>query len=138
MTRPRSLFVNASDTPYYHCIGRCVRRALLCGQDPVVGRQQLAQILVERLRLRGERRGQREQRGGDRYAYPVHHDPCAPVGYLCDIMAFRARARQTESWSTRFVFQGPQGVTPDSCGDAGLRLYPRPDGKRLSERSSAW
>jgi len=51
MTRPRSLLVNASDTPYYHCIGRCVRRALLCGQDPVSGKsfEHRKQRILERL-----------------------------------------------------------------------------------------
>lgn len=38
MTRPRSSLVSVSDTPYYHCIGRCVRRAWLCGDDPVTGK----------------------------------------------------------------------------------------------------
>jgi len=38
MTRHRSTLVSPSDTPYYHCIGRCVRRAFLCDEDPVTGK----------------------------------------------------------------------------------------------------
>lgn len=38
MTRPRSSLVSVNDTPYYHCIGRCVRRAFLCGRDSVSGK----------------------------------------------------------------------------------------------------
>jgi len=56
MTRPRSLLVNASDTPYYHCIGRCVRRALLCGQDPVSGKSfdHRKRRILERLKVLAE------------------------------------------------------------------------------------
>lgn len=53
MTRARSTVVSPSDTPYYHCIGRCVRRAFLCGKDPVTGKSfdHRKQRILERLAL---------------------------------------------------------------------------------------
>lgn len=37
MTMPRSSLVSLSDTPWYHIVCRCVRRAYLCGEDTVTG-----------------------------------------------------------------------------------------------------
>jgi hypothetical protein len=53
MTRPRSALVSVSDTPYYHCIGRCVRRSFLCGRDPVSGKSfdHRKQLILDRLAL---------------------------------------------------------------------------------------
>ena len=53
MTRPRSELISLADTPYYHCIARCVRRAFLCGDDHYSGRNfdHRKQWLVDRIAM---------------------------------------------------------------------------------------
>ncbi|WP_199405245.1 transposase [Corallincola holothuriorum] len=56
MTRPRSELVSPADTPYYHCVCRCVRRAFLCGEDRFTNTDysHRKQWVLERLALLGE------------------------------------------------------------------------------------
>jgi len=53
MPHPRYRQVSIENTSYYHCISRCVRRAFLCGADPVTGFnfEHRRQWIVARIKL---------------------------------------------------------------------------------------
>ena len=53
MPKARYRQVSVDSTPYYHCISRCVRRAYLCGSDPVSGYnfEHRRQWIVDRIKL---------------------------------------------------------------------------------------
>ena len=56
MTQARAHTVSTEQHGMYHCVTRCVRRAWLCGVDPLTGRDHNARkpMIVNRIRELGE------------------------------------------------------------------------------------
>ena len=56
MPTPRKKLISLDSTPYYHVMGRCVRRGFLCGKDAATGKnyEHRRQWIVDRLALLAE------------------------------------------------------------------------------------
>lgn len=52
MTLAHSQQISLEETPFYHCVARCVRRAFLCGEDALTGRsyEHRKQWIVDKLK----------------------------------------------------------------------------------------
>ena len=72
MTIARSRQISLQDTPYYHVVSRCVRRAFLCGQDAHSGQsyEHRRQWVVDRLL---------ERHGWRKVAPDTHHPKSDPA-----------------------------------------------------------
>jgi REP element-mobilizing transposase RayT len=113
MTVARRTIVSLDDTPYYHCISRCVRRAFLCGEDAYSGQDfnHRRQWLVDRLTL------QASLFGIDICAYAIMANHYHVV--------LRVNCAQLEQWSDLEVvqrwcglFRGPTLARRYLAGDA--------------------
>jgi len=53
MTLARNQLISVSDTPYYHVVSRCVRRAFLCGKDKYSGKsyEHRRGLIVDRVKF---------------------------------------------------------------------------------------
>ena len=105
MTKPRSSLVSVTDTPYYHCISRCVRRAFLCGEDTYTGKsfEHRRDWFIERLRTLS-----------DSFcvavcAYAVMSNHCHLVLYI-DVEALKALSMDEviERWC--LLYRGPKVI----------------------------
>ncbi|MBE9549487.1 MAG: transposase [Proteobacteria bacterium] len=89
MTLPRKQLISIEETPYYHIVSRCVRRAFLCGRDPLTDHsyEHRRKWIVERIKYLSS------SFSIDVCAYAVMHNHYHLV----------LKVNSTEHWSTKQV-----------------------------------
>ena len=118
MTIARSRQISLADTPYYHVVSRCVRRAFLCGQDDHSG-----QSYEHRRQWVADKLGQLSQVfaiGICAYAVMSNHYH----------LVLKVQANIAHEWSEREVaercsrlFQKKLGHPPNPCFDNSLTSH---------------
>ena len=113
MTQARSHIVSKGQQAMFHCVTRCVRRAWLCGIDPLTGadHEQRKQAVEARIRQLGE------IFAVGIYAYAVMSN------HLHVVLAIEPEA--AAHWSD------------DQVAERWLRLFPVRDAERYEARRSA-
>jgi REP element-mobilizing transposase RayT len=93
MPKPRRSQISLTDTPYYHCVSRCVRRSFLCGEDSATGKnyEHRRQWVEDRLLELGQ------VFSIDVYAYAVMSNHAHIVLHV--------NAQQAKSWSVIEVLE---------------------------------
>lgn len=113
MTKPRSSLVSVSDTPYYHCISRCVRRASLCGEDTYTGQsyEHRRDWFIERLATLTD------VFSIEVAAYAVMSNHCHLVVYIDEKLVSALSVDEIiERWCT--LYRGPELIQRYRAGDA--------------------
>ncbi|MFT7389713.1 MAG: REP element-mobilizing transposase RayT [Candidatus Endobugula sp.] len=116
MTRPRKELISISDTPYYHIVSRCVRRAFLCGFDNASQRdyEHRRQWIENRIRILSS------LFGIDTCAYAVMSNHYHLVVKLAPLQMEALNAQEIIArWTT--LFKGPLLVQRQQ---QGARLSP--------------
>jgi hypothetical protein len=128
MAGPRHQLIDPSAPGYYHCVTRRVRRAFLCGADPVTGRSfEHRKPWVEARLLELD-----ETFATSLYAYAVmsnhvhvvlHVDPAATAAWSAEDVA--------ERWTRLFPVRSNGEIDPEGCRRCQDAILANP--QRLAE-----